>query len=82
MTSNVEGIKLGVTSSPVQVKFVDSFGKLTNPENTRAQNLSFEATSSLPYFDGDTRNRRVVNEKALNQTIMTLQSDVLNNVNI
>jgi hypothetical protein len=82
MTSNVEGIKLGITPSPIQVKFVDSFGKLTNPENTRAQNLSFEATSSLPYFDGETRNRTIVNEKSLNQTIVTLHSDALNNVNI
>lgn len=47
----------GVFSSPISVKFVDSSGAITLPEYTNSSNLSHEATSSLPYFDGDVRNR-------------------------
>lgn len=43
--------------SPVTVKFLDSDGSLTDPERTQSQNLSLEATSSLPYFDLIQRNR-------------------------
>jgi hypothetical protein len=43
--------------SVVSVKFLDEDGNLTRPESTQSQNLSFEATSSLPYFDLVTRNR-------------------------
>lgn len=38
--------------SPVSVRFTS-----TNPADTVSSNLSFEATSSLPYFDGVARNR-------------------------
>jgi len=37
---------------PVFVKFT-----LPDPKDTDSSNLHFEATSSLPYFDGDIRNR-------------------------
>lgn len=47
----------GILTSPVQVKFVDSTGASTLPEYTYSSNLSLEATSSLPYFDGAVRNR-------------------------
>jgi hypothetical protein len=45
-----------INTSAIKVTFVDSKGQITNPENTWSQNLSFEATSSLPYFDGVTRS--------------------------
>ena len=43
--------------SVVTVKFLDADGNLTPPENTQSQNLSFEVTSSLPYFDLTARSR-------------------------
>lgn len=47
----------GVLTSPILIKFVDSAGSIVAPETTYSSNLSFEATSSLPYFDGTVRNR-------------------------
>lgn len=46
-----------VLSSPIKVQFVTSKGNTVNPQNTFSSNLSFEASSSLPYFDGIVRNR-------------------------
>lgn len=46
-----------VLTSPVKVQFVNSKGATLNPQNTFSSNLSFEASSSLPYFDGNVRNR-------------------------
>jgi hypothetical protein len=49
-----------VTESPISVKFINSLSPsnpLTDPSLTHSQNLSPHATSSLPYFDGDPRNR-------------------------
>lgn len=46
-----------VTDSPVFVKFVGPDGKWTEPERTESGNLDYEATSSLPYFDNQVRNR-------------------------
>lgn len=59
--------KTNIGTSVVTVKFIDPFtGNITPAENTQSQNLSFEATSSLPYFDGQTRNRPAINENNLN----------------
>ncbi len=44
-------------TSIISVKFLNSSGNLVRPEETYSSNLSFEATSSLPYFDGSVRNR-------------------------
>lgn len=44
-------------ASPVNIKFIGPNGATVKPENTFSSNLSFEATSSLPYFDGTVRNR-------------------------
>lgn len=55
--STLLGRRSGVFTSPISVKFVDSSGAITLPEYTNSSNLSHEATSSLPYFDGDVRNR-------------------------
>lgn len=48
---------LSVLSAPVKVQFIGPKGATVRPENTFSSNLSFEATSSLPYFDGIVRNR-------------------------
>ena len=50
-------MKNTLMDGPVTIKFLDENGNLTKPENTQSQNLSYEATSSLPYFDGQQRNR-------------------------
>lgn len=71
-----------ITSSPVKVSFRDINGRTTNPENTWSQNLSNEATSSLPYFDGETRNRGAINLATLNQSIVSLSSDLFSNVSL
>jgi len=51
------GSTAGAGNSPVTVKFLDESGILTDPSNTQSQNLSVEATSSLPFFDLTQRNR-------------------------
>lgn len=66
--------------SPIQVKFVDALGNITSPANTQSQNLSFEATSSMPYFDGETRDRTDINVNTTNAAVIALKSDQFNNV--
>jgi hypothetical protein len=41
----------------ITVKFIDNNGKLTQPELTNSQNLSFDYTSSIPYIDEMTTDR-------------------------
>jgi hypothetical protein len=74
--------KAGVLRSAVQVTFVDSQGRITPPENTWSQNLSTEATSSMPYFDGQAVNRPDPNPAALNQSIITFTSNVFGNLTV
>jgi len=69
---NVEPYK---SDSPVYVKFVDSEGSTVKPENTWSQNLSLEATSSMPYFDGETRNRGQINVPGIASTQILFGSD-------
>jgi hypothetical protein len=64
-----------VSTSPVSVRFVTQNGVLTNAENTWSSNLSFEVTSSVPYFDGETRNRNDINVNTINQGIVTFNND-------
>lgn len=71
-----------VGTAVVEVKFVDSLGNITNAENTQSQNLSSEATSSFPYFDGEIRNRSPINGNTLNSSIISLNSDQFNNVTL
>lgn len=47
----------GKLAAPISIKFIGSDGKTTIPSNTMSSNLSYEATSSLPYFDGESHNR-------------------------
>jgi hypothetical protein len=70
----------GVTTSVVSVKFVDSNGKLTRPEYTHSQNLSTEVTSSLPYFDCETRNR--FDTTTFNDTVIKVKADSNGNITI
>ncbi len=51
------GGNTGILTAPVQVRFVNYKGEVTKPEYTMSSNLSYECTSSLPYFDGVVRNR-------------------------
>jgi hypothetical protein len=46
-----------ILTSPIEVKFIGPNGTNVLPEQTMSSNLSFEATSSLPYFDENVRNR-------------------------
>lgn len=52
--------------SPVQVKFVDRKGMLTDPLKTLSSNMSSEATSSVPYCDNVSRNRPALVRSDLN----------------
>lgn len=63
------------TTAIVTVKFVNSDGKLTKPEKTWSQNLSTEATSSFPYFDGETRNRLDIVVNQMNSAVINVSSD-------
>jgi len=71
-----------VSTSVVNVKFVDSLGNITTPQNTSSQNLSTEVTSSVPFFDGEIRNRTSINVNTLNQSVLSLKSDQFDNVSL
>lgn len=68
----------GSTNACVNVKFVDSEGRLTEPANTWSQNLSFESTSSMPFCDGISTSRPEINSRALNSTILSLTQEPFN----
>lgn len=80
--TNKLAVRKGTGTAVVTIKFVDSDGKITNPENTWSQNLSFEATSSMPYFDGETRNRPDLNTKTLNVGIVGLKQSPFQNLTL
>jgi hypothetical protein len=62
------GVPIGVKDAPVQVKFYDSAGNQTDSLKTLSSNLSFEATSSVPYTDLVSRNRLALDFSTLNIT--------------
>jgi hypothetical protein len=62
------GVPIGVKDAPVQVKFYDNAGNQTDSLKTLSSNLSFEATSSLPYTDLVGRNRQAIDFSTLNIT--------------
>ena len=48
----------GIKQPAVYIRFIDTdTGDTTVPINTHSQNLSAYSTSSLPYFDGEVRDR-------------------------
>ena len=51
-----------VTVSPIEVRFFDYSGAPTVPNKTQSSNLSFFATSSVPYIDGVATNRGKVSK--------------------
>ena len=57
--------------APIRVRFVDSNNKRVKPSSTESSNLSQRATSSLPYFDGISRNRGPINEAEQLTTIVS-----------
>jgi hypothetical protein len=72
----------GVQHAPVTVKFLSSDGRLTPPANTASSNLSFECTSSFPYFDGDARNRSPIIQGTLNTNIVNVRQDLAGNITL
>jgi len=66
----------------VHVKFLDQDENLTNPINTQSQNLSLFATSSLPYFDLEQRNRPVGTLQVNNLQLVNLKFDTNSNLRI
>ena len=56
------------TTSPVEVRFVDEDGNSVNPLTTCTSNCSYAATSSLPYFDLESKNRPPIDVSTLNTT--------------
>jgi hypothetical protein len=80
-TANVTN-QNAIGTSVVTVKFVDVFGKVTPPENTSSQNIDDEAASTVPYFDGVSRNRTPPNKSIQNHNIALLKSDTFNNTSV
>jgi len=70
----------GLQDPAITALFIDrDTGDTTSPENTNCQNLSQNCTSSLPYFDGETRDRNSTPpdmESNSAQTQVTLRSSV------
>ena len=70
-----ESKKEGPSDAVVDVKFIDVDGRTSSPDNTWSQNLSFECTSSVPFFDGETRNRPSPETSAINTQIVNIKTD-------
>ena len=82
-TSDPQYKRRFIGTSPVSVKFIEPLsGKSTSPENTWSSNLSHECTSSLPYFDGDVRNRGEINTGTINMGVTSLSADAFGNVTL
>lgn len=69
----------GVTDSPLTVRFVNTDGNVVDPALTWSNNLSLEATSSLPYLDGTSRDRPPVFVNSLRQTVVKVSADPFGN---
>jgi hypothetical protein len=67
-----EGIvQRSLGNSPILIRFVERGTQelVPDPEQTNSQNLSFFATSSLPYFDGMTKDRPTLQPDLLINTV-------------
>lgn len=71
-----------LNDGPVTVKFVDPNDNLVDPQNTQSQNLSTYATSSLPYFDLQSRNRPEFNIQLTNLGLINVALDALGNITV
>lgn len=57
----VRSFGTSLTTGPVIVTFTSQSSEIiVDPESTRSCNLSTECTSSLPYYDGEARNRSLI----------------------
>jgi len=79
---NFAGFKAGGQQPAVEIRFRDINGNETDAANTWSQNLSSYATSSVPYFDGETRNRNDINQNVLNTNTLMLNSNQFNLVSL
>ena len=71
----------GMKDAVVNVKFLNpNNGRSTPPDTTWSSNLSFECTSSMPYFDDISTNRPKINPALLNRSIINLSTDGNGNV--
>lgn len=68
---NLGGV-VGTKDGPVQVKFYDREGNITDPLRTLTSNMSTYATSSVPYTDGIARNRAEIDYDNLNISVVTV----------
>jgi hypothetical protein len=57
---------------PVTVRFVDELDRTVNPLVTWAQNITKDASSSIPYFDEEARSRPPIDVNNLGTIISTL----------
>ncbi len=70
---SIQGTSINTADSVVRVSFVNSNNNVVLPEKTFSSNLSFEVTSSLPYFDGIVRNREEpISFAKANQSIVVI----------
>lgn len=67
---SVNGV-IGPKAAPVQVSFYDHTGSLTDPLKTLSSNVSNEATSSIPYADGNFTNRPAYDFSTMNISQLT-----------
>jgi hypothetical protein len=70
------------TQAVAQVRFVDASGRITKPENTWSLNLSYEVTSSMPYFDGLAVSRATPTVNTLNTNVISLTQNAFGDVTI
>jgi len=74
-TKNIDvtrGGKISTDPGPISISFVDYMCRTTDPLNTWAQNITFDASSTLPYFDGIPRNRPPVDVNNIDNSIIKL----------
>lgn len=67
---SINGV-IGPKAAPVQVSFYDHTGSLTDPLKTLSSNVSNEATSSIPYADGNFTNRPAYDFSTMNISQLT-----------
>jgi hypothetical protein len=63
---------LRYTEPPITVRFVDDLDRTVDPLKTWSQNITRDASSTLPFFDGIANNRPEVDINNLGKTLVTL----------
>lgn len=81
--ANNDTVKSYLKKSPVEARFVDVDEKTTLPEKTNSSNLSLHATSSLPFFDGEFRNRsEEPDQNYINTSMLSIKNDGTGNIEV